>query len=684
VRKKIVEEDVMYLRLLLLLLFSMSFTATSLAENKIAVKEGKLYAMEEMVITESKMPQSQDEVTNKIDVVTHDEIQNLGYTNRNVAETFKYLPGNFVNPLSRNDANWGSYGGLGPKYNAYLLDGLPIDSFVDTMSLDTMYLDHAELHRGPASVLYSNYMTMDFAGNQTPLAGISNLITKDRISAPMTSLSLGYGSWNTLLAKLYHEGSKGVLHYFLGGAYEQSDYTNYGTTSSWLNMIDDPEYKKTKLFFKTTYFISPDSKISVFAHHTQHTGDAGRPNRGFEHQYDLINTVYENRLNTDLNMQFKLGYRYYDRTWQEDNFPILSLREKDGVKQNIVPADLSFNYRHGTNSLLTLGSDFQFAKYETFAEVGGVQSTGNDMDAINSGLYVQEKAVLGDWVLRAGGRFNYTKHNYYLISGTVPSVKDKSWSRFLWSAGVRYNATKEIGLYANAGSSFLVPSAKSVGGTLNLSDYKQPGKNGQLPNPGLKPEKGLGLDLGGDFWVMNNLMFGIRGFYNVIDDTIVENVVSTNPSQTQSVNAGKSYAYGVEVELSQMISKSLNWFVNGTFTNTTVKNSIDKDQDGSDIPFVPNYMANIGLTAKLPYDIAISAYYQYIGAYFDSTSMSSRREFGKYGIVNVNVQKLLFKNESYRVNLSVDLNNLFNKKYEMPWQFQDPGFNALAKVELSF
>lgn len=671
-------------RLLLLLLFSMSFAALSPAADRAAVKEGRPYAMEELVITESKSPQSQDEITHKIDVVMNDEIQNLGYANRNVAETFKYLPGNFVNPLSRNDANWGAYGGLGPKYNGYLLDGLPIDSFVDTMSLDAIYLDHAELHRGPASVLYSNYMTMDFAGNQAPLAGISNLITKERINSPMTSMSLGYGSWNTLFAKLYHEGSKGDFHYFLGGAYEQSDYTNYGTIPSWLNMIDDPQYKKTKLFFKTTYFISPDSKVSVFAHHTQQTGDVGRPNRGFGHQYDLINTVYENRLNKDLNMQFKLGYRYYDRTWQEDNFPVLSLREKDGVRQNIVPADLAFSYRHGANSILTVGSDLQFAKYETFAEVDGVRSKGNDVTATNYGLYIQEKAVLGDWVLRSGGRLNYTKHNYDLISGVVPSEKDKSWSRFLWSAGARYNVTKAIGLYANAGSSFLVPSAKSVGGTLKSSDLGVPGKNGQLPSAGLTPEKGLGLDIGGDFWVANNLRLGLRGFYHVIDDAIVENVVNTTPSQSQSINAGKSYAYGVEVELNQMISRSVSWFVNGTFTNTAVKNKIDLDQDGSDIPFVPNLMANIGLTAKLPYDISVSPYYQYTGAYFDSTSKSGRREFGKYGVVNVNAQKLLFENASYRANLSFDLNNLFNNKYEMPWQFQDPGFNALAKVELTF
>lgn len=666
------------------ILISMFLVSQVHAAEESGQKESKSYTMEELVVTETKMPQSQDEVTHKIDVITYEEIQNMTYTNRNIAEIFKYLPGNFVNPLSRNDANWGSYGGLGPKYNSYLLDGLPIDSFVDTMSLDMIYLDHAEVHRGPASVLYPNYMTMDFAGNQSALAGISNLITKDRIISPISIISLGYGTWNTLQAKLYHEGSKGDFHYFLGGAYERSDYTNYGTHPSWLNMIDDPEYKKTKLFFKTTYFISPDSKVSLFAHHTQHTGDAGRPNRGFDHQYDLVNAAYENQLNKDLNLQFKLGYRYYDRRWEEDNYPVLSLREKDGVKQNIVPVDLSFNYKHGKNSILTVGTDLQFATYETFAEVNGDRSKGNDMNAANYGLYIQEKAVLGDWVLRAGGRFNYTEHKYDLISSTVPSISDKSWSKFLWSVGVRYNATKEIGLYANAGSSFLVPSAKSIGGTLKPSDLGVPGKNGQLPNPGLKPETGLGFDLGGDIWALRNLQFGLRGFYNIIDDAIVENVVSTTPSQSKSVNAGRTHAYGAEIALNHIISKNISWFANGTFTHTTVKNGVDKDQDGSDVPFVPNFIVNIGGTAKLLYDTTLSPYFQYIGKYYDSTSKSGRRDFGKYSVINLNVQKLIVKTKDYSANLSLDLNNLFNKKYEMPWQFQDPGFNAMAKLELRF
>ncbi|GAB4432332.1 MAG: TonB-dependent receptor [bacterium] len=660
---------------------SMFFLSIAYADNGSVLKEQKPYMMEELVITETKSPQNINEVTHKFDVVTSDEIQNLTSNNRNIAEMFKYLPGNFVNPLSRNDANWGSYGGLGPKYNSYLLDGLPIDTFVDPMSLDTIYIERAEIHRGPASVLYPNYMTMDFAGNQSALAGISNLITKDKITKPKSLFSLGYGAWDTIQTKLYHENSKGELNYFLGGTYEQSDYTNYGTNPSWLNMIDNPQYKKTKLYFKNTYYISSNSKVALFWHHTQHTGDAGRPNRYYEHQYDLINALYENKINQELSVQFKLGYRYYDRRWQEDNFPVLSLREKDGVKQNIVPADLSFNYRHGRNNLLTFGADFQSVNYETFAEINGLRSIGNNMDATNYGIYIHEKAEVGDWIFRVGGRYNYTEHEYDLIGGVNPSVKDKSWNKFLWSLGTRYNATKEVGFYANLGSSFMVPSAKSIGGTLSPSDIFVPGKNGQLPNPGLKPETGLGFDIGGDFRTIKNLQFGLRGFYNRVDDAIVENVVSTIPSQTQSVNAGKTYAYGVEIELNHMIN-NINWFANGTFTNTKVENGVDSDQDGSDVPFVPDIILNVGGTIKLPYDFSLSPYYQYVGRYYDSTSKSGRRDFGQYGVVNLNVQKLLVKTNNYSANFSLDLNNLFDNKYEMPWQFQDPGFNIMARIEL--
>lgn len=645
-----------------------------------------LEKLSDLVVTESKIGQSQETVTQKVELFYPEEFEQQTNHNRNITELLKYTSGQFVNPLSRSDANWGSFGGLGPKYNGYLLDGLPIDSFADAMSLDPWAFGQVEIHKGPASVMYSNYLTMDFAGNETPLAGITNFILKDKIDAPATRIKVGGGSYNTFSGSFYHQDNKENLHYFLGGSYEQSDYTNYGTADSWLNIKKDPEYQKNKLYAKLTYlFDRDDHKISLFAHHAGHSGDAGRPNRDFDHLYDTINATYSNQITEAVNVQLKTGYRGYDRRWAEDNFPTdLGLREHDGVKQAIFPSDLTVNISHAGGSLLTFGADGQIAQYKTYTEMNGVKTTANDVDAYSTGIFLQEKYLFDRWVFRVGGRFNYTDHSYNLFNGVAPPKQANSWNSFLWSAGIRYNATKSVALYGNAGSSFVVPSAKQLGGTLGAASAGVAGQNGQLPSLDLKPEKGIGSDLGLDLHPFDSITIGIRGFYNLINDAIVENVVSTTPSQSKSVNAGNAYSYGFELNVDHRLAEYLRWFANFTYTTTRVKSPLDLDQNGADISFVPDYVANAGITTRLPYDITVSPYVHMVGDYYDSTSIIGRRKFGSYQVVNIKGQKTLIKNAEYTLNAALDLNNVLDRRYEMPWQFKDPGFNAFGSLEMTF
>ncbi|HUL23862.1 MAG TPA: TonB-dependent receptor [Thermodesulfobacteriota bacterium] len=656
-----------------------NYSTSSMAEEQYE------FTFDQVVVTSSKVPQTEKDVTQKMDIIDYDEINRTALYNKNISEIMYYTPGFAVNVLSRNDANWGSYGGVGPKYSTFLLDGLPIDSFADSMSLDPWAFERVEVQRGPASIMYSNYLTQDFAGNETPLAGVSNFIMREKVDEFRTRLLAGYGSWNTFDASLYNQGYFGNFNYFIGGSYQRSDYTNYGTKDSWLNMLDSPQYQKTKLYFKGTYFLGrEDQKISLFAHHTQHTGDAGRPNRDYDHQYDTVNAIYSNQFNEWLNVQLKAGYRYYNRTWGEDNFPTnLALRERDGVKQNIVPADLTFSIIPFKNSLLTVGTDYQYATYETTATTAGITSKGNDTTAYTTGIYVQEKYVLDKWIFRAGGRFNYTKNSYDLLGGTTPEVPDKSWNKFLWSAGVRYNLIPQLAFYSNGGSSFLVPSAKSVGGTLNTTDFGVPGKNGQLPNPNLKPESGLSCDLGTDILPIPKMAIGIRGFYTVIDDAIVDNRVSLTPSQTQSVNAGTATSYGVEAEIKHSLNKYIQWFANYTYTHTNIRNSVSPDENGANIPFVPNQVANFGLNLNLPYGFLVSPYLHWVGTYYDSTSKTGRIKFGDYETLNIKLQKV-FEIGKSQLKCNLDLNNVTNNKYEMPWQFQNPGFSAFGSIEYNF
>jgi len=642
--------------------------------------------LSKLVITDTKIGQAQETVTQKLELFSSKDFDRQTTYHGNIAELLTYTSGQFVNPLSRNDPNWGSFEGLGPKYNGYLLDGLPIDSFADAMSLDPWAFEQVEVQKGPASVMYSNYLSMDFAGNETPLAGITNFILKERIDAPVTRIMAGGGSYNTFAGRLYHQNRKENLNYFFGATMEQSDYANYGTADSWLHIIDDPEYQKTKLYAKLTYlFDRNDHKLSLFVNHTQHTGDAGRPNRDFSHRYDTINLSYSNQITDTLNLHVKTGFRNYDRHWAEDNHPTdLGLREHDGVKQRIFPSDLTLNITHAGNSTFTVGVDSQVATYESYAESEGVKKTGSDVTAYSVGVFLQEKLVLDQWVFRLGGRFNHTGHFYDLFAGVTPTKRRNSWESLLWSVGIRYNIKPWIAIYGNAGNSFVAPSAKQLGGTLSASSAGVVGANGQLPNFDLMPEKGVGSDFGLELRPLDSISIGIRGFFNQVNEAIVENVVNTTPSQSKSMNVGKARSFGGELNIEHRLAEYLRWFANCTYTATNVEDRLDNDQNSSRIPFVPEFVANGGITARLPLNIYLSPYLHWVGTYYDSSSKSSRREFGPYPLLNMRAQKTLVSNDTLAIHAAIDLNNLLDKHYEMPWQFRDPGFNAFGSLELTF
>jgi iron complex outermembrane recepter protein len=556
---------------------------------------------------------------------------------------------------------------------------------VDTMSLDPWAFGRIETHQGPASVMYSNYLSADFAGTQAPLAGISNLVLKERIEKPETRILLDGGSWNTFGARFYHQDHKGALHYFFGTTYEQSDYTDYGASNSWLGMLDDPSYKKMKFYGKATYFAGNRQKFSVFAQHTLHNGFTGRPNRDYDHNYDTVNAAYSNQVTDRLNLQLKTGFRNYDRRWGDDNYPVsLALVDHAGVRQKIVPTDMTLNWKHYGNSTLTAGADMQYAVYRTYSEASALAVTGNDATSCGTGIYLQEKLITGRWVLRGGGRFNYTADSYDLIGGSVPGVGDKSWSKFLWSAGARYNFSKKVSAYSNVGTSFISPAAKAVGGTLNAGDFGIVGRNGQLPNPNLKPESGIGSDFGLDFVPVERLTLGVRGFYNKISDVIVDNAVSSTPSQSKSVNAGNARSAGFEIVFDHYLNDRIRIFTNFTYTASRISNPFDRDQEGAELSFVPDYVVNAGIELSLPATLRLSPYWHAVGTYYDSTSRSGRLTFGPYQVLNLKIEKGLLHTDTHTVLLFCDLNNITNRRYLMPWQFRDPGFNIMGGLDFRF
>jgi len=640
--------------------------------------------LKEVTVTSAKIPQNRGNVTQKIEVLTLKDMESTISANRNISDVLQNQPGTSVSTLSRNDANWGTYGGIGPKYSTFMLQGLPIDAFMDPMNLDLSAIDRIEVQRGPASVLYPGYLSQDFAGNQSPLAGTVNLILKEKFEKTQTRFSTSFGSYNTLNGQVYHQHVFNSIHVFAGLNYEMSDYTNYGTDGSWLNMKKNPEYKKTKVFGGMTWFSNDERhKLTLFVNKTFHNGDAGRVYRGFDHDYGIINAGYSLLLSDKICLQAHIGYRDYDRTWQESTFNVVdSLTSNNGVVQHIVPVDVSLTIKHGKSHVLTAGVDYQGADYSTYSDpLQGYDTYGNKSSAMQTGIYCQEELRFGKVIIRAGLRGNYTKNNIALINGVLPGQKSKEWMKLLYSGGVRYNVTKNISLYANAGNSFITPGLKSVGGTIQLDDTTN---SGQLPNPELKPESGLGVDGGLDLALPLNFRISVRGFYLMVDDAIIDNVVRQSPSQSQSVNAGKTSSAGGELEIRETINGWISWFANVTYMKTQVKNKFDVDQDGATVPFSPELVANAGINFTAPFGLQITPIFNYNNGYYDSSSKSGRRKFTPGALLNAYISQRIVKKNNVLVSCFGQFYNLTNNRYEMPWQFRNTGFSVMGGLKVEF
>ena len=394
---------------------------------------------------------------------------------------------------------------------------------------------------------------------------------------------------------------------------------------------------------------------------------------------ELVNAGYSIKLNERMDLQAHMGLRQYNRSWQESNFGVIdTLKSNNGVVQNIIPADISLTMKHGDKNSLIIGSDYQGADYYTWSDpLKGYKSFGNKSTAFQTGIYAQEELHINNFIWRGGIRYNYIRNNIELVDGGAPGSNSKDWSSFLWSTGIKYKTNTDISFFANAGNSFLTPGLKSTGGTISLSDKGVIGRNGQLPNPDLKPEAGLGIDAGIDANLPASIKITVRAFSISVNDAIIDNVVSQNPSQTQSVNAGKTTSSGVEAEIKQILSSNIQWFVNYTYMKTNVK-------DAGTVPFAPEQVANAGINLSMPFGMMVSTYLNYNNGYYDSSDKTSRNFFKPGALLNVNISQKLAETQSYKVECFGQFYNITNNRYEMPWQFRNTGFSVMAGIRTSF
>ena len=319
-------------------------------------------------------------------------------------------------------------------------------------------------------------------------------------------------------------------------------------------------------------------------------------------------------------------------------------------------------------------------------------------------------------LLSLGGRFENTHINSNPVANDViPNAGyditslelDKSWQSFTWNAGAVYSFNKDWDLALNIGSAFRAPTFSDL---LSAGTPVFSSKTASVPSPNLNPEKSINFEFGPRLHA-KPFSASLVGFFSQLEDTVVSvnSGTVTIPGQgefiaTHKANDGNGYIYGVEADSSYDLGEGWSLFGNATYTY---------GQDTSaDVPlrFIPPLHGTLGLRYEAPagrwwaeivevmagrltrhapadeLDAGFSTDPGY-GSPSATNPPLSNFEIPGFAVTHLRGGVRIWAQADSRLDLTLDINNLFNTSYREAYSQQQlvaPGFGVVVGAKLTF
>ncbi|PJG82406.1 TonB-dependent receptor plug domain-containing protein [Caviibacterium pharyngocola] len=291
--------------------------------------------------------------------------------------------------------------------------------------------------------------------------------------------------------------------------------------------------------------------------------------------------------------------------------------------------------------------------------LGEIQKTEFESNKINSGKKkLTEKSLAAEYRL-----FSRADHSLSLSGRyTDNSQYENAWTGRISGA---YRLSPNFRAHSSFGSAIQNP---------NIYDYY--GYSGSyLANPNLKPAKSVGCDAG--------LLIETTDKRHSLDITYfarnVKDLIRINNTWTQSINEnGTSRIQGIEIAYNGKLTDALTAYANYTFTRA-------KDNQHQDLQRYAKHQGAFGLayqiTEKLGANFNVIHTGNRLDSYFTPAVYTSYSvKLPSYTLVNLGANYQL--NDA--VNLYVNLNNLFDKKYEHTVGYGQDGRNLYVGLKGSF
>lgn len=511
------------------------FSILALGHSFTVSANEQTYALDEMVVTASRVATSQFTSNANVDVVTRREIENKHFTN--IGEAIKNLPG-------VNVQNMGSTGEAyadntlyinGSKNIVILIDGVRINfngaeaekfSSADFINMDMV--EKIEVLKGAAATLYGS----DAQG------GVINIVTRKESGKGYGKLHIDYGSFDTSHVTLSAGGAEKDFNWYVSAQQKKSHSFEDGQGRT------VPEGINAKnINIKLGKKIGDNDEVNLL--YTQYKSDYTRIKPVSGKEYSILTPILGTKDNSNFLMNYK--HKFSDNL---DNVLSFSRNQKE-VNDNYTAKSPVTYFQ--TNISIEDQLTYKIGKHHTL--VGGVTYTNDDIDKAsqtitdkgfhNVAFYLQDMWAFSDkYNLTYGLRYDH--HSMFGNHTTGSGV-------------LGYNPSDKTNLYFSYKQYFISPTASQLFAS-------------NSGNPNLTYETGYTYELGAKHYFADDFLINANVYRRVSSDAI--GLVKIN-GQSVYTNYDDEKTKGFSVKLNKNFGKY--WTSSAGYTYIYVDPQIDKN-----------------------------------------------------------------------------------------------------------
>ena len=492
------------------------------------------FALEDMVITASRVPTQKVDTPADISVITKEEIADQNYAS--ASDALRAIPGVNVLGSGAKGSSMGQDKILlnGDERVLVLVDGRRMNlGSSGNSSADWLppvnAIERIEVLKGGGSALYGT----DAVG------GVINVIMKkgSDIGNHVTVKAAG-GSWNAEQYAISASGSNDSgLGLIVSATKERRGEYKFKNANGKSQLLKNSGYDDTGVIVKLDQKVGEDNRIGVNFEHINAEGGSPFGYSGFG------NTDSHKRISKNVALRYdwnessdEKGYVQVYKNYQHANFRSPDAGNQSNFTDSTMGIEAQQNFKFSDTDELTVGLEY----YKTTVDNAALYAGKRDIN--NKAIFAENRWEFApSWQLNAGLRYDH--HSKYGSEFTPKVALNKKFD-------------ENSNAYLSWGRVFNAPTTDDL-------YWYQPGW-GMFGNPDLKAEKGNVWTLGGNTKLGDKTTLSGSIFYSDIDDAIGWLYDSTT-YQSKAVNINKEKRRGMELSLNHDFDDNLSAYASYTY-----------------------------------------------------------------------------------------------------------------------